>query len=116
MLISEAAQLVLQADLIRLSGFEPGGDIALEVIGLRPGERLNKTLVMDREESARLHNWANETPWLFLIVLASQISDARGAVSRMPAVSCLRHSLGLQFGLAACGEQPPGSVRSERGF
>jgi FlaA1/EpsC-like NDP-sugar epimerase len=75
MLLSEAAQLVLQAgtigqggeiffldmgepirildlaqDLLRLSGLHPGEDVPIELIGLRPGERLTEELVMDREE------------------------------------------------------------------
>ncbi|MBU3179780.1 polysaccharide biosynthesis protein [Clostridium psychrophilum] len=74
MTIPEAAQLVLQAgayaqggeifvldmgkpvkiydlawDLIKLSGFEPNVDIKIEVIGLRPGEKLYEELLMSEE-------------------------------------------------------------------
>ncbi|QSX07949.1 polysaccharide biosynthesis protein [Alkalibacter rhizosphaerae] len=74
MSIPEAAQLVLQAgamaqggeifildmgepvkimdlaqDLIRLSGFEPGVDMKIEVTGLRPGEKLYEELLLDEE-------------------------------------------------------------------
>ncbi len=74
MTIPEAAQLVLQSgayaqggeifvldmgkpvkiydlawDLIRLSGFEPGKDIKIEVTGLRPGEKLYEELMMSEE-------------------------------------------------------------------
>jgi FlaA1/EpsC-like NDP-sugar epimerase len=75
MLVSEAAQLVLQAgvtgdngeiyfldmgepmrimdmaeNLIRLHGLNPQVDVQVEVVGLRRGERLTEELVMDQEE------------------------------------------------------------------
>ncbi len=78
MTIPEAAQLVLQAsshgrngevyildmgepvrivdlarDLIRLSGFEPDVDIAIEFTGMRPGEKLSEMLMTENEKSER---------------------------------------------------------------
>jgi FlaA1/EpsC-like NDP-sugar epimerase len=74
MTIPEAAQLVIQAgamakggeifildmgesvkiadlarDLIKLSGFEPDGDIKIEYTGLRPGEKLYEELLLQEE-------------------------------------------------------------------
>jgi FlaA1/EpsC-like NDP-sugar epimerase len=78
MTIPEAAQLILQAgaqgedgeisvlemgtpvriadmaaDLIRLCGKEPGKDIQIVFIGLRPGEKLHEELIMENEDFER---------------------------------------------------------------
>jgi FlaA1/EpsC-like NDP-sugar epimerase len=76
MTIPEASQLVIQAalfgetskvyvlnmgepvrimdlatDMARLSGLTPGRDIQIEVVGLRPGEKIHEELFMDEERS-----------------------------------------------------------------
>lgn len=82
MTIPEAVQLVIQAgamadggevfvldmgepvrildlanDLIRLSGFEPNVDMPIEIVGLRPGEKLFEELLLNEEDiSATKHD------------------------------------------------------------
>lgn len=81
MTIPEAAQLVLQSgayalggeifildmgepvsiyklaeDLIRLSGFSPNEDIEIEIVGLRPGEKLYEELLLDEEGLTKTNN------------------------------------------------------------
>ncbi|MBN1158164.1 MAG: polysaccharide biosynthesis protein [Bacteroidales bacterium] len=81
MTIPEACQLVLEAgfmgkggeifvfdmgepvkiadlanQMIRLSGLEPGKDIKIEYIGLRPGEKLYEELIADKENTLPTHH------------------------------------------------------------
>jgi len=116
-LLSEAAQLLLQAgamgrggevfvlemgepvrigdlaeDVIRLSGLTPGKDVDVDIIGLRPGERLTEALTDDDERLlpsahekifvARKGGGDDDTP--------ARMAQLRAAVARRDAQDALR--------------------------
>lgn len=48
--------LDLAHNLIRLHGYEPGKDIEVKIVGLRPGEKLHESLVDEGEEAEPMHH------------------------------------------------------------
>jgi FlaA1/EpsC-like NDP-sugar epimerase len=99
--MGEAIKIMdLAETMIRLSGFEPGREIAIEVVGARPGEKFDEVLFNPyernkptaaqkilRADRARLDpTWVKETfDHINLLVLEGDASALAGHVSKLDA-------------------------------
>jgi FlaA1/EpsC-like NDP-sugar epimerase len=72
-------------DLIRLSGLEPGVDIAIKYIGLRPGEKLQEELYGPDEEVSR-------TEHSQIMVVSGGAAAARSLEQLRPLLDALREA------------------------
>lgn len=81
----------LAANMIRLSGFEPGRDIEIKFVGLRSGEKLYEELLIDGEEVAptshqRVRSVKTVDPgvdaaWMLQVTRAADERDTAGLVA-----------------------------------
>jgi FlaA1/EpsC-like NDP-sugar epimerase len=73
--------------MVHLSGLElrdemhPDGDIAIEVVGLRPGEKLYEELLIGENVEGTAHPlimraYEHELPWTLLVECLSQLEEA----------------------------------------
>ena len=123
MTIPEATQLVLQAavlgqggevfvldmgepvkivdlakDLIRLSGLEPGKDVAIEYVGLRPGEKLYEELFIPGEDYRRTTHAK-----IFIATNASSFmpADLDGGIAQLAQAAARNDADAIRRGLRA---------------
>ena len=89
----------LAKNMIRLSGYRPGEDIKIEVVGLRPGEKLYEELML-KEEQDTLEKTSNEKifvlhpPELDDALFESELADLRKAADEnQTAVRPLLHKI-----------------------
>jgi FlaA1/EpsC-like NDP-sugar epimerase len=78
--------LDLAHNLIRLYGYEPGKDIEVKIIGLRPGEKLHESLVDESEEATSVRQQAK------LLRIRSQAPERKRCRALLAALDqSLRH-------------------------
>ncbi|MGE5153061.1 MAG: polysaccharide biosynthesis protein [Bdellovibrio bacteriovorus] len=99
----------LAEQMIRLSGQEPGQDVAIEYIGLRPGEKLYEELFYDSEDLV-----ATDHPKI-RVARASDPLVERATAERLGALSQACDRQDADAILAALAELIPGWNREPRG-
>ena len=80
----------LAENMIRLSGFEPGHDIEVTFVGLRPGEKLYEELIVEGEDVkptehprirvVRTVDSGVETGWIEAVIRGAEVRDTRALV------------------------------------
>lgn len=85
--------LDLAENLIRLSGFEPYKDIAIEFVGLRPGEKLYEELLLSEEDSKTTQEkiFITNQPSLDECVLMTAVQTLLEAAYQNDIVLVLQH-------------------------
>jgi FlaA1/EpsC-like NDP-sugar epimerase len=81
----------LSENMIRLSGFEPGRDIEIKFVGLRPGEKLYEELLVEGEDVqatehprirvVRAVDTGVSMGWIEAVIRAAGVQDTRGLVA-----------------------------------
>ena len=95
--------LDLAHNLIRLYGYEPGKDIEVKIIGLRPGEKLHESLVDEAEEAEPIRQAK-------LLRIRGRRRAASGAATCMAVLErCLDRA---RRGRGACASSGPSSPPS----
>ncbi len=139
MTIPEAAQLVLQAGgsgesgsiyvldmgepvkimdlanrLIRFYGYEPGVNMEIKVMGLRPGEKLYEELMMDSEQDKMPKPPTTKSLSRRPCRLIWQNSTGAAAASRLPCAITTRSCVQPAADGGDLSPQPPGERRPHR--
>jgi FlaA1/EpsC-like NDP-sugar epimerase len=85
--MGEAIKIIdLAKTMISLSGFEPGRDIAIEVVGARPGEKFDEVLFNPYERNRLDPAWVKETfDHINLLVLEGDAAALAEHVSKLDA-------------------------------
>ena len=85
----------LAENMIRLSGFEPGRDIEIRFVGLRPGEKLFEELLVDGEDVeptehprvrvVRTVETGMNHAWIEALIRATEKRDVEGLIGLVSA-------------------------------